>query len=100
MSKDGSSPHRKTHNPRRWSFQLTSGVYAMVREHFSRNFVFVAANLHLSLLAVALFAGMGALPVIGQIPVRATSNGPFDFNDLPSVQLAIDLQPLMWILFS
>jgi hypothetical protein len=34
---------------------------------------------------------MGALPVIGQIWLRATSNVPFDFNDLPSEHLATDL---------
>ena len=37
------------------------------------------------------FAGMGAVPVIGQIWLRATSNVAFDFNDLPSEHLATDL---------
>jgi len=40
---------------------------------------------------------MGAEPVIGQIWLRAASNVPFDFNDLPSKQLATDLQLLMRI---
>jgi hypothetical protein len=46
-------------------------------------------------LTARFFAGMGALPIIGHIWLRAASNVPFDFNDLPSKQLATDLQLLM-----
>jgi hypothetical protein len=72
--------------------QLNICVYAGIRAYFFGNFVFAASR-----TAIAVFAGMGALPAIGHVWLRATSNVPFYFNDLPSKQLATDLHLLMRI---
>jgi hypothetical protein len=61
--------------------------------HFLRNLVLQQREQPFVILQQSrFFAGMGALPTAGHTSRGATSNGPINFNNLPSGQLATSLQ--------